>query len=137
VQAGYDYLQNNPNATNAQIQAACTQADADAGTCLFTANPDGGTCTLGSFPSTCEATVADYTKCLNDTVTSYKQFGATIPSCSSLTVASLNAYFATDGGGQIGPTQPTECTVFDTGGACSTSTTAAMLNMGADMMRKR
>jgi hypothetical protein len=136
VEAGYLYLQDNPNATNAQIEAACAREDADAGTCLFAVNPDGGSCDIGSIPSTCQATVADYTKCINDTTTVDRQFVSTIPSCSSLTAASVSAYLATDGGGQIGPQEPTECAVFDSGGACSTDTTEAMLKMSAKMMRK-
>jgi len=133
VNSGYSYLQDNPTATNAQIQAACTQANADAGACAFTIDPDAGSCDITSIPSTCQATVADYTKCINDTTTSFKQFGTTIPSCSSLTAASVSAYFAADGGGEIGPPTPAGCAEFNTGGACSTSTTAAMLNMSAKM----
>jgi hypothetical protein len=121
IEAATQYLQDNPAATNAQLQTACAQSEADAGTCLFTEDPDGGlgTCNIGSIPASCQATVGDETKCLNDTVTALAQYTDSVPKCSSLTAAIVNAFAAADGGGTLGPAEPASCAVFETGGACS------------------
>jgi hypothetical protein len=139
IAAARAVLRDNPSATNAQLQAACAQSEADAGSCPFTLDPDGGlgTCDVSSIPATCQATVGDETKCANDTLASYVQFTNAIPKCSSLTAASLSAYTAADGGGAAGPAEPASCAMFDTGGACHTSSTSAMLNMSARSMQSR
>jgi hypothetical protein len=121
LEAAAAYLEANPSATDAQLQATCAQAAVDGGSCRVTGSVDGGiaSCDTASIPSTCQATVGDYATCLNATEAAYVQFIAAIPSCGSLTAASLTAYFATDGGGTVGPTEPSSCATIDA--TCSTS----------------
>jgi hypothetical protein len=138
IDAARKYLQDNPSATSAQLQTACAQSEADAGTCPFTFDPDGGmgSCDISSIPATCQATVGDETKCANDTIATIVETINAIPKCSSLTAASLSAYLAADGGGSMGLPEPASCAMFDTGGACDNSSTAAMLHMGAKLYRR-
>jgi len=93
--------------TDADVQAACA---AGYSACL---TADGGStvmCNQNGAPSTCTATVGDLTSCLNMQTAAFAQ----IPSCSSLTVASLAGAFG-DGGSA---TEPAVCMQFDTGGSC-------------------
>jgi hypothetical protein len=93
--------------TDAQVQAACASGYS---ACLAA---DGGTtvtCNPGSAPSTCTATVGDLTSCLN----AQSAAAAQIPSCSTLTVASLGSAFG-DGGSSM---EPAVCAQFDQGGSC-------------------
>jgi hypothetical protein len=131
--AAYLDLRGNPAATDAQLRAECTAANADSGSssseCL-SALLDGGvrTCDFSSTPSTCQATVGDFTKCTNDKTAAALQYYASFPSCSSITAASLNAFFAADGGVRTDPSEPTSCSMFDS--TCYTDGgTAAMTNM--------
>ena len=123
LEAAWFYLVENPSATSAQLQAACAQSAADAGACDLTLNSDGGfgSCNVTSAPSTCQATVGDYTKCINDIAAALVAYTSTIPSCSSLTAASVSALFP-DGGAFFGVTEPASCSQFDT--TCSTTTDA-------------
>ncbi len=106
------YLQS-PAPTDAQLRTACTQAY---DSCL---SPDGGitmssSCNVGSEPATCQATVGDVQTCLNDTSAAYQRSSAALPSCDSLTAASLQAFLATassDGGSSS--TEPLSCSKFD------------------------
>ncbi len=104
--------------TDASLQAACTQAS---NSCL---SGDGGpngsfssSCSSNSFasePSTCPATVGDLQTCATDETAAFNQVYGSLPSCSSLTAASLaSAYarFSTDGGS--GPSEPASCSKFD------------------------
>jgi hypothetical protein len=133
LEAAYFDLLENTTATDAQLRADCTAADADAGAGARTCASeflDGGvqTCNVSSIPSTCQATVGDYTKCLNDTSTSSVQYYAGFPSCSTLTAASVSAFFAADGGITEGAPEPASCTMFDS--TCDVDGgTAAMTNM--------
>jgi hypothetical protein len=124
LDAAYFDLLENPAATDAELQAACAQALADAGTSSACANGvDAGaqTCNVGAIPSTCNATVGDYTKCLNDTVSATIGFYASLPACNTLTAAQLNALYSADGGVSTGPSEPTSCSMFDA--TCGTSVT--------------
>jgi hypothetical protein len=126
-------LIENPNTPDAQLRADCSAADADAGANASRCTDllqDAGTqtCDISSTPATCEATVGDYTKCLNDTTTSSLQYYASFPTCSTITAASVNAFFAADGGLSSGPPEPASCAMFDS--TCSVDGgTAAMTNM--------
>jgi hypothetical protein len=123
--AAYIDLLGNSAATTAELQAACTAASQDAGTCGPT-----GTCNIGSIPSSCQATVGDYTTCINQELTADLQYFDSLPSCGSITAASLSAFFATDGGASsAGPMESATCMMFDS--TCSTDDggTAAMTNM--------
>jgi hypothetical protein len=112
----------SPAATDAQLQMSCTAGynaclSADGG--YTTSTSDCDPTNLGSEPTTCTATVGDATTCFNDLLTIENNFYASIPSCSSLTTASLNAAIAamsTDGGAVA---LPASCTKFDA--TCSTS----------------
>jgi hypothetical protein len=106
-------LEENPSASNADLQATCTAAKADAGVCPLTGDHDAGAdCDFSSVPSTCTATVGDLTTCLNDEATAFVQFANAIPTCSALTPAILNAFYAADGG-VLGPADPASCAVIE------------------------
>ncbi len=140
AESTYRYLQQNPTATNAQLQAMCAQSEADT-SCLFDADGGTETCNASSIPS-CQATVGNYSKCLNDESGAENQFIDSIPSCSSLTAASLNAFFAADGGVSTGPTEPTSCSMFDStcdvdAGTAAMTNMTNMTNMSARLRRKR
>lgn len=134
LEAAYFDLLENATATDAQLRADCTAADADAGASASTCATeflDGGvqTCNISSIPSTCQATVGDYAKCLNDTSTSGVQFYAGFPSCSTLTAASVSALFAADGGISEGTPEPASCSMFDSTCDVNDGGTVAMTNM--------
>jgi hypothetical protein len=98
-------LVGNPNATDADVQTACS----DAVTSCNSSSADGGstaTCSVGD-TSTCNATatVDEYSKCVTDTTSALKGTLNAIPACSSLTVASLSA----DGGTGGTSTPPASC----------------------------
>ncbi len=115
-EAAYLDLIQNPTATTSELQATCASAAAmDAGDSCSNPLSDGGTetCNISQVPSTCQATVGDYTKCINDSTAADLQLYASVPSCSTLTAASLMAYFAADGGSSSNPAQPESCSKFD------------------------
>jgi hypothetical protein len=115
-EAAYLDLLQNPTASTAELQAACASAAAtDAGNSCSNPLGDGGTqtCNISQVPSTCQATVGDYTKCVNDSTAADLQLYASAPTCSTLTAASLMAYFAADGGSSANPAQPASCSMFD------------------------
>jgi hypothetical protein len=102
--------------SDAALQMACTQSYNG---CL---SGDGGvtttsTCTSTTFsgePSTCTATVGDLETCANDQTTAVNQLYGSLPSCASLTSASLASALATlsaDGGSSSA--EPASCTKFD------------------------
>ncbi len=106
--------------SDSDLQAACTQAY---NACL---HPDGGTTTtncdptsLTGEPSTCQATVGDLTTCANDQGAAFQQASASIPSCATLTAASLAAFASADAG-TSGPAEPASCAKFDS--TCNTMT---------------
>jgi hypothetical protein len=98
--------------SDADLQAACT---AGYNSCLTS---DGGTtsgCTASTVmtePAACTATVGDLTTCANAMGDANNQ----IPSCSTLTAASLAALNAADAGST---SSPPSCAMFVTGGACT------------------
>jgi len=106
-------------ATDAQLREACTQAYNG---CL---NPDGGAtttdkCDPATFttqPTTCQATVGDVQACENDQAAAYQQAFASVPSCSSLTAASLASSSGADAGTTT-TTEPASCTKFSS--TCNT-----------------
>ena len=114
--AAYLDLLQNPTASTSELQAACVSAaDRDAGDSCSTNLADAGTetCNISQVPSTCQATVGDYTKCINDSTAADLQLFASAPSCSTLTAASLMAYFGADGGSTSNPAQPESCSKFE------------------------
>ena len=98
--------------SDADLQAACT---AGYNSCLTS---DGGTtssCTASAVmtePAACTATVGDLTTCLNSMGSGNNQ----VPTCSTLTAASLAALNAADAGSA---SSPPICAMFVTGGACT------------------
>jgi hypothetical protein len=93
--------------TDADLQTACAAGYAS---CLAS---DGGatvTCSPNATPSTCTATVGDLTACFN----AQSAAAAQIPSCSSLTAASLASALG-DGGSSA---TPAVCAPFVQGGSC-------------------
>src|SRR5580698_2592124 len=115
-------LLQNPSATNTELQAACIQtvATTDAGSC---GPVDGGTqaCNVTSEPAGCTATVADLTTCANDDFSALSSYYDSLPSCASLTSATVTAFFALDGGLDTGPPVPTACSAFNA--TCNTMVT--------------
>ncbi|MES1165419.1 MAG: hypothetical protein ABUR63_06675, partial [Verrucomicrobiota bacterium] len=109
---------SSPPPSDADLQAACAAAYTS---CL---NPDGGTTTSSNCtsnePATCQATVGDLKTCLQDSNTAYQSATASIPSCSSLTAASLAAAAANGGDAGAGPAEPASCSKFDS--TCNTMT---------------
>ena len=91
------YLQDNPSATDADLQTECSQ--------FLTANEAMGcfapaTCdatTIASSSPSCTATVADVIKCIDENDAIVKKRLAVTPACDALTMSSLNAY-VTPGG---------------------------------------
>jgi hypothetical protein len=105
---GLLYAAFSGGSTDADVQAACAYGYA---TCL---TADGGTtvmCNPNGAPSTCKATVGDLTSCLNMQTAVFAQ----VPSCSTLTVASLAGAFGDGGSASM---TPAICMQFDTGGSC-------------------
>jgi hypothetical protein len=117
-EAAYLDLLQNPAATDSELRAVCASEVVDAGSCSDFGT-DGGTetCNLSQVPSSCQATVGDYTTCVNDSTAADLQLYASVPSCSTLTAASLTAYFAADGGSSATPPEPNSCSKFD--GTCN------------------
>jgi hypothetical protein len=83
--------------SDAQIQMSCTQAYNE---CLTSGqSPDAGatsSCQMGLSDPTCTATVAEMTACLNDESAALAQETSALPSCGSLTRASLNTATGSD-----------------------------------------
>jgi hypothetical protein len=131
LEAAYLDLVQNPSASNSDLQAVCAGAAGDAGSC---SDLGDGTqsCDVSSEPSTCQATVGDFTKCLDDTSAADAQYYATLPSCSTLTAASVTAFFEADGGSSFNPPEPTSCSMFDS--TCDVDGSSAMSNMSLRMM---
>ncbi|HVV49093.1 MAG TPA: hypothetical protein VHO06_05505, partial [Polyangia bacterium] len=121
-QKAYQDLQYNPAWTDADVRADCLAARPEAGACddidagmMNTCDPS----TFSALPATCTATVSDYGACLSAIGPDYDSYAGAAPTCATLTVAGLRAYFATDGGGSLGPASPAPCLTFSTGGACA------------------
>ena len=113
-EAAYLDLLQNPSASTPELQAVCAGEVVDAGSCSdLSADGGTGTCSISQVPSSCQATVGDYTTCVNDSTAADLQLYASIPSCSTLTAASLMAYFAADGGSSANPAEPASCSRFD------------------------
>ncbi len=104
-----DLLQN-PTASDSELQTVCASDVVDAGCILV----DAGTynCDPSVLPSTCVATVGDYTTCVNDRSAAFAKFDSSLPSCSTLTAASLKAIFEADGGSGLEPPEPPSCSTF-------------------------
>jgi hypothetical protein len=120
--AAYNALLANPSSTDADVRATCVAELAEAGSCSNVDASVQNSCDASSFatvPATCTATVGDYATCIDAINPAYAQYGAAVPSCGTLTVASLRAYFAADGGGTLGPADPAACAIFGPYAACS------------------
>jgi hypothetical protein len=94
----YWYLLDNPTATDASLQAECSQ--------LLTAN-EAGDCSgvafcdatmIASSSPECAATVADIVNCLNENDAFNRKYLAATPACDALTTSIVTAY-----GGPGGP----------------------------------
>jgi hypothetical protein len=138
-EGAYLDLLENSSASDAELRAACVSAAAmDAGNSCSDFVADGGaeTCNISQIPSTCEATVGDYTTCINDMSSADTQLYASVPSCSTLTAASVTAYFAADGGASAEPPEPASCSQIES--TCSVDGGSPVSsNMNARMMLKR
>src|SRR5450432_171030 len=112
--------------TDAGLQAACTQGY---NSCL---GADGGVTTTSSCdsttfsgePSTCQATVGDLQKCTSDETAATNQIYGSLPSCSTLTAATLASALSADAG--AGPAEPASCAQFD-----ATCDTTSMMTNGS------
>jgi hypothetical protein len=132
--AYFDLLQN-PTASNTELQTVCA-SDAQDGGCSDFVDGGTGSCDISDVPSTCQATVGDYTTCINDMTTADVQLYATLPTCSSVTAASLKAFFEADGGSSFDAPEPTSCSKFDA--TCDVDGgTGVVSNMSRRMMPKR
>jgi hypothetical protein len=91
------FLQNNPTATDADLQTECSQflAASEAIGCFAPTTCDPTTIATSS-PS-CTATVADVINCLDENDAIVKKRLAVTPACDALTMSSLNAYIAPGG----------------------------------------
>jgi hypothetical protein len=98
--------------TDAQLQALCNQSVAS---CNSGAGADAGASsqTCEAPPATCTATVSEYSACVTDDATAINSAFGSIPACSSLTRASLNASTADAGSGSTS-TPPASCTTLET-----------------------
>jgi hypothetical protein len=134
-EAAYLDLLQDPTASTSELQAACASAATrDSGSACPDTFVDAGTqtCNISQIPSTCQATVGDYAKCINDSTAADLQLYASAPSCSTLTAASLMAYFAADGGSS-NPPEPASCSTFES--TCSVDGgVAVMPTISARMM---
>ena len=104
IQAGISTV--GPNATDAQVQQACITASSNC-----QSNPPRPFSILGCSVTplnTCTATVAQYAACLEDSVAQAEAAVASIPACTSLTVAGLSATGETTGT----PPPPASCVTF-------------------------
>jgi hypothetical protein len=135
-EAAYFDLLENPSASDTELRAACVSGAAvDAGdSCSdFLADAGTETCNISEIPSTCQATVGDYTTCINAMSAADAQLYTSVPSCSTLTAASVTAYFAADGGLSAEPPEPASCSQIDS--TCSVDGgSPVMSNMKARMM---
>jgi len=95
--AANQYLQDNPTATDASLQAECSQ--------VLTVN-EGYTCsdvaicdatTIASNSPYCTATVADIVKCINENDAITRNLLAATPDCETVTMSSVSAYSAPGG----------------------------------------
>ncbi len=135
LEDAYLDLLQNPTASNAELQTVCA-SDAQDGGCSDFVDAGTDSCDISSVPSTCEATVGDYSKCINDMTTTDVQFYASLPSCSTLTAASLQAFFEADGGSSFDAPEPASCSKFDS--TCDVDGgSGAISNMSRRMMPKR
>jgi len=100
--------------TDAQLQMSCTQAYNE---CLTSdQSADAGatsSCQMGVSDPTCTATVSEITACLNDQTAAIAQASSALPSCGSLTRASLNAAAGSDADAGASE-EPASCKTVDT-----------------------
>jgi hypothetical protein len=135
LEDAYLDLLQNPTASNSELQTVCA-SDAQDGGCSDYVDAGTDSCDISNVPSTCEATVGDYTTCINDMTSTDVQFYAALPTCSTLTAASLKAFFEADGGSSFEPTEPTSCSKFDS--TCDVDGgSSAISNMSRRMTPKR
>jgi hypothetical protein len=93
--------------TDAGVQAACKKSYDDCAAQITSAPVDASMCMPPG--ATCTATVSELTACLNADVAAFNSID--VPSCASLTVASLNN-MTTDPGSTSQPMQPAACATF-------------------------
>lgn len=97
VNAAYIYLQDNPGASTATLQARCEsflEGEQSSG-CVPAAMCDVSG--IGSNSAACAATVSDAVTCINDNAMIDVAFQNATPGCTSVSASVLNRYFA-DGG---------------------------------------
>ncbi|HEY0705498.1 MAG TPA: hypothetical protein VGG33_01805 [Polyangia bacterium] len=98
----------DPRATDAELKKACEDATAE---CLQQqGSPDGGASGAGMcdpIPANCTATVAEMSACITDSANALKQSASAIPTCASITRASLSSDAGAPGGGE--PPEPASC----------------------------
>jgi hypothetical protein len=97
VNAAYIYLQDNPGASTAALQAKCESflhGEQSSG-CVPPATCDVSV--IRNNMGACAATVADEVTCINENAMIDEAFLKATPSCTSVSASILNRYFA-DGG---------------------------------------
>jgi hypothetical protein len=103
----------NEPLTDAQLQAGCAS---DYTSCI---SADGGvtgsgtTCNLSNVGSQCTGTVGDYVTCSNDEIGKINQLAASLPSCSTITAATLATAAAAIQGDAGFNTSPAGCAPID------------------------
>jgi hypothetical protein len=97
VNAAYIYLQDNPGASTATLQATCESflQNEQSSACVPAAMCDASQIRNNS--AACAATVSDEVTCLNDNAMIDEAFLNATPGCTRLSASVLNRYFA-DGG---------------------------------------
>lgn len=115
VNAAYLYLQDNPGASTATLQARCAsylQGEQSSGCTAPSATCDASAIRNNS--ATCAATVSDEVTCINENAMIDQAFLNATPACTSVSASVLGRYFA-DGG------------AFDTYNVVSNSASCAAL----------
>ena len=91
------YLQANPTATDASLQAECSRVLTanEAYPCSVAASCDATT--IASNSPYCTATVADIVKCIDENDAITRNLLAATPACDAVTVSNVTAYYAPGG----------------------------------------
>ena len=137
VETAAGLLSSQPAPTDAQLQAACTE---EYNACV--GGGDGGLgfsglmCDASSgIPATCTATVGDLESCFNGLQAQSNAILATLPTCSTITMANLVAASGKLAGEEdAGMSEPASCAQIESP-ACGTGTTVTSSSLGAIIAR--
>ena len=97
VNSAETYLQDNPSASTATLQAKCSSylELEQSGTCTPIAACDLST--IGTQPAACMATVSDAVTCINENGMTAEALAKVTPGCTSLSATVLNRFYAAGG----------------------------------------